>query len=412
MDDTHVALGSAMTDALGNWTLNGLNTSLLTGALRHKLYATAALGDATSDWSAAKDVITTGLVQNGNFSAGTVAAVKYDATTTTLYQTGTAVTAFDAYPTSWSGTTDGDKRALYSNGIGTMWSQTVDVQANTDYTFSYYTGNGGASLVYSSIEMLDGTVLDMKAALSGVNVMALNTVTWNSGVNTSVKLKITLDYAQAVLDGIKFYASDVATGDLISGTPDNSVKTAADTLHVVDNGVGLPVVPMLGGLGDDVIEIGDAQMGYLSRTGAFIDGGSGLDTLKFTGTGQVLDLAALTGVNSKATLQSVEVIDITGTGNNTLKLSLNDVLHLGSVNAFAGVQGAVNSVQMKIDGNVGDTLELKDLVAANDPGAWVQAANYVAKDGNTYKVFNYAPLHAQLLVDADIQHTLVMTGSL
>jgi hypothetical protein len=105
------------------------------------------------------------------------------------------------------------------------------------------------------------------------------------------------------------------------------------------------------------------------------------------------------------------VIDITGTGNNTLKLSLNDVLHLGSVNAFKGVEGAVNSVQMKIDGNVGDTLELKDLVAANDPGAWVQASNYVA-NGNTYKVFNYAPLNAQLLVDADIQHTLAMTGSL
>jgi hypothetical protein len=33
-------------------------------------------------------------------------------------------------------------------------------------------------------------------------------------------------------------------------------------------------------------------------------------------------------------------------------------------------------------------------------------------NGNTYKVFNYAPLNAQLLVDADIQHTLVMTGSL
>lgn len=199
---------------------------------------------------------------------------------------------------------------------------------------------------------------------------------------------------------------------LFSGAPDNTVKTSADTLQVVDNGVGLPVVPMLGGLGDDVIEIGDTQMGYLSRTGAFIDGGSGLDTFKFTGTAQVLDLAALTGVNSKAALQSVEVIDITGTGNNTLKLSLNDVLHLGSVNAFAGVQGAVNSVQMKIDGNAGDTLELKDLVAANDPGAWVQASNYTSPTGNTYKVFNYAPLHAQLLVDADIQHSLVMTGSL
>jgi hypothetical protein len=412
MDETAVVLGSTMTDAQGSWTLSGLNTSLLTGSLRHKLYATAALGDATSDWSEAKDVITTGLVQNGNFSAGTVGAVKFDATTSTLYQTGTAVTSFDGYPTSWSGATDGDKRAVYSNGIGTMWSQTVQVQTNTDYTLSYYTGNGGASLVYSSIETLDGTVLDMKAALSGVNVMSLNTVTWNSGSNTSVKLKLNLDYGQAVLDGIKFYASDVATGDLISGTPDNSVKTAADTLQVVDNGVGLSVLPMLGGLGDDVVEIGATQMGYLSRTGAFIDGGSGLDTLKLTGAAQVLDFSALTGVNSKATLQSVEVIDITGTGNNTLKLSLNDVLHMGSVNAFAGVQGAVNSVQMKIDGNVGDTLELKDLVAANDPGAWVQAANYTATNGNTYKVLNYAPLNAQLLVDADIQHTLVMTGSL
>jgi uncharacterized linocin/CFP29 family protein len=200
------------------------------------------------------------------------------------------------------------------------------------------------------------------------------------------------------------------TNNAVSLTIDNG-STAGDILRVVDNGVGLSVSPVLGGLGDDVIEIDHTQTGYFSRTGAFIYGGPGLDTFKLTGSEQVLDLAALMGGNKEATLQSVEVIDITGTGNNMLKLSLNDVLRMGHVSAFAGVQDAVNSVQMKIDGNVGDTLELKDLVAANDPGVWVQASNYVA-NGNTYKVFNYAPLNAQLLVDADIQHTLVMTGSL
>jgi hypothetical protein len=293
-----------------------------------------------------------------------------------------------------------------------MWSQTVAVQANTHYTFSYYTGNGGDSLVYSVIETVGGTPLQVNAALSGNNVMQLNTFNWNSGSNTSVTLKINLDYTAAVLDGVKFYASEVAAGDLISGTPDNSVKTAADTLQAIDNGVGLPVVPVLAGLGDDVVELGDTQMGYLARTGAFIDGGSGIDTLKLTGTGQVLDLSTLAGVNSKAALQSVEVIDLTGTGNNTLKLSINDVLNLGAVNAFPGAPGASGMVQMKVDGNAGDVVELKDLVGSNEPGAWTQESGNVTIGSHSYKVFTYAPLHAQLLIDANVQHTLVSTGGM
>lgn len=412
LNDTTEALGSTMADSSGEWTLSGLSTSLLTDSLQHKLYAVAAFGDATSDWSAAKDVFTTGLVENGNFSAGTAGSPLYNTTNTTLYKTSGVYTLDNNAP--WSMSTQGDTRAIWSNVAGTMWSQEVEVKAHTDYTFSYFTGywSLNTSLVYARIESLDGAVLNTKAALMGGS-MGLNTLTWNSGANTSVELSINLDSGGAVLDGIRFYANDLAEGDLINGTPDSSVLGADDTLPVIDNGEGLPVVALLGGLGDDVFELADTQMGYLSRAGAFIDGGAGIDTLKLTGAGQVLDLSEFTGINSKAVMQSIEIIDITGTGDNTLKLSLNDVLHLGSVNAFAGVEGAVNSVQMKVEGDAGDKLELKDLIGATDPGAWVQADNYVSSvTGNTYNVFNYSALNAQLLVDADIHHSLHLTGHL
>jgi hypothetical protein len=130
----------------------------------------------------------------------------------------------------------------------------------------------------------------------------------------------------------------------------------------------------------------------------------------FSTTDQILDLSALTG--DTTVVQTLDVIDMTGHGHNTLKLSLNDVLHFGAINAFPDTSTNGQVVQMKIDGDAGDVVELKDLVGATDPGAWVQASANVTINNHAYKVFNYAPLHAQLLIDANIQHTLVSTGSL
>jgi hypothetical protein len=49
-----------------------------------------------------------------------------------------------------------------------------------------------------------------------------------------------------------------------------------------------------------------------------VDGGGGTDTLKLEGAGLTLDLTKI----SDRHIQDIEVIDITGSGDNTLKLNV------------------------------------------------------------------------------------------
>jgi Ca2+-binding RTX toxin-like protein len=53
-----------------------------------------------------------------------------------------------------------------------------------------------------------------------------------------------------------------------------------------------------------------------------VDGGGGVDTLKLDGAGLTLDLTNI----SNTRIQDIEIIDIRGSGDNTLKLNLNDLL--------------------------------------------------------------------------------------
>ena len=77
-----------------------------------------------------------------------------------------------------------------------------------------------------------------------------------------------------------------------------------------------------GGDTDNIFSLDDVT--NLDSADSVISGGAGVDTLTLTGADQVLDLNAIAGK-----LDSIEIIDITGTGNNTLNLSLGDVLELG-----------------------------------------------------------------------------------
>jgi hypothetical protein len=71
-----------------------------------------------------------------------------------------------------------------------------------------------------------------------------------------------------------------------------------------------------GDAADNVYQVTDVT----SLSSAIIQGGEGLDTLKLLGSDQHLDLSTL---GNK--IQSMEVIDITGTGDNTLTLNAGDV---------------------------------------------------------------------------------------
>ena len=86
------------------------------------------------------------------------------------------------------------------------------------------------------------------------------------------------------------------------------------------------------GAGDDLIEIGD--LSFLS-----IDGGSGDDTLGLDGA--LLDLD-LTGLGSSV-IEGIERIDLTGSGNNSLTLEINDLLQLSDETNELFVAGSADS---------------------------------------------------------------------
>ena len=140
------------------------------------------------------------------------------------------------------------------------------------------------------------------------------------------------------------------------------------------------------------------SVALLDPAGSGIHGGGGIDTLKLTGQNQVLDL---TNLGQK--LESIEVIDLTGTGNNTLKLSLTDVLEQGGTSLFTND----GHMQMMVKGNAGDAVILDDLlVNGTDPGNWANSGQ-VSVSGVVYDVYRHDTLDAELLVQQGVTTTLV-----
>ncbi len=137
---------------------------------------------------------------------------------------------------------------------------------------------------------------------------------------------------------------------------------------------------------------------YSTREDGDIHTEDGVDVLTLTGSGLVLDLA-----NVEEKLSSIEVFDITGTGNNTLKLSLGDVLELGAEDLFI----ADGHTQLMVKGDASDKVELSDLLPdGEDLGDWVQESGTATVGGVEYDVFYHAGLNAELLVQHGVETTL------
>ncbi|WP_157692726.1 Ig-like domain-containing protein [Burkholderia sp. ABCPW 11] len=143
-----------------------------------------------------------------------------------------------------------------------------------------------------------------------------------------------------------------------------------------------------------------SNVSYFNQDGSGAHGGKGIDTLKLTGANQVLDITALnSGITNKVT--GIEVFDLTGTGNNTLKLSMSDVLTLGHQDLFR----ADGHTQMMVNGNVGDRVELSGM-AGLDAGNWTNQG-LAAVNGLAYVVYENAALNVELLVQSSVATQLV-----
>ncbi|MBA4099030.1 MAG: hypothetical protein C0484_19985 [Rhodospirillum sp.] len=132
-----------------------------------------------------------------------------------------------------------------------------------------------------------------------------------------------------------------------------------------------------GGAGDDTIQV--STLDFL-----LADGGSGFDTLALDGSGLHLDLTVL----ADARTRSLERIDMTGSGDNTLTLSVRDVLNLSA-----------ESNELLVLGDAGDVV--------NRGAGWTTATiggtngnGTSTIDGETFQI--YTAGQAALLVDTDV----------
>jgi hypothetical protein len=200
--------------------------------------------------------------------------------------------------------------------------------------------------------------------------------------------------------------------DELGNSIDNNLNDAGQPKTLVggagnDSLTATAASVLYGGAGDDRFVIGPAMIEALqSRMGsrgnvhqlARIDGGSGIDTLALSGSGLVLDLnqvASPAGLapNGGSRIDGIEIIDLTGTGNNTLWLSAAEVLDLVGFNAFEDT----GRRQLMVKGDQGDEVELID-------GGWVEIvrASMDGVDLSDYTVWEHNTSLATLYLAPDV----------
>ncbi|WP_059182544.1 Ig-like domain-containing protein [Pseudomonas sp. URMO17WK12:I11] len=142
---------------------------------------------------------------------------------------------------------------------------------------------------------------------------------------------------------------------------------------------------------DNVFNVADVSS--LLSAYSNVDGGAGLDTLVLSGANQVLDFSLLSGK-----IDSMEVLDITGSGNNMLKLSLGDVLDQGAKDLFH----TDGNTQMMVRGDSGDSVTLDDMLPNGiTPGEWA-SVGAVDVGGVTYNSYQYSTMDVELLVQQGV----------
>ena len=216
------------------------------------------------------------------------------------------------------------------------------------------------------------------------------------------------------LSDLQSMTFQAANGDLIgtsaaetlAGTAGANQIVAGDGNDTVIGNGGADV--MYGGRGSDTFVLDANNLAELAQTSgnssqdiARINGGTGIDTLQLDGAGLDFDLSLL----RRSALEGIERVNITGSGDNTLRLQLTDVLNFGDNNLWnagntAGVSGEALPAlearrQLRIEGDAGDQVNLSNL------GSWALAGNDMV-DGNTYDVWNHTSANAQLLIDTRV----------
>jgi len=289
----------------------------------------------------------------------------------------------------------------YPNNIGDGESGTTERPTSRALSLSgeiRLTLNPGQTAGAISFDIGDITTAEVVTAnfYSDAGVL-LHTASFvsSNGLSQSLTLELPLgmsfSYVDLGISDVPFayvFIDNISIGDI--SYADGGMQAPAQIQFITSES------EFYGGDVDNVFSLADVNL--LNSAAAGIHGGAGVDALTLTGTNQVLNLSTMAGK-----LESIEIIDITGTGNNTLNLSLGDVLEQGETSLFT----ADETTQMMVKGNAGDVVNLDDLLPdGTDPGDWA-ASGTATVAGVTYNVFQHSTLDAQLLVQDGVTTNLV-----
>ena len=196
------------------------------------------------------------------------------------------------------------------------------------------------------------------------------------------------------------HTTGTATNDIILNSDKSEVligKAGDDTIYAGSGDL------ILAGPGSDVIILNEDWLS-ISNDGlrticSAVDGGSGSDTLKITGSIQ-WDWAS--DPMFAKNIKSIEKIDLTDNEQQTLRISSNNIINTADVNTFNSVTdwldqpSIVNAHQLLVVGNSNDILYIED----SEVG-WTQDIGYF--DSLSYQIYTNNTKAVQLLVLSDVQ---------
>ncbi|WP_395023057.1 FG-GAP-like repeat-containing protein [Dongia sp.] len=175
------------------------------------------------------------------------------------------------------------------------------------------------------------------------------------------------------------YGGDVRADATQLGDDKANTLTGTAAADLIAGGDGNDTI--FGGGGRDSLQpgTGNDEIHVADRTFFRADGGSGADTLHldFAGAIDFGNLDANAATSDRGKISGIETIDVDNGQNNGLSLHLADVLDIDANNSNVGGVATLDNV-LKIDGNVGDTLQLfaADGWSAADKGALAGYAVY------------------------------------